>query len=152
MGHNCTEKGHIGKVAKFGYLLEDGDLHTVVNLWGCTECDSTSETLWEDFGTYNTTKEACKSNCNCFGCKVKTLQMNAGDAQRDISDKKWTSELQAYRNARSQGIQPAGTNIRQIEAAHIASEKLGRAYNAETMPKAETINNKSAEVMKELGV
>ncbi len=36
--------------------------------------------------------------------------------------------------------------------AHKASEHLGRAYDADTMPKAKDINNKSAEVMKELGV
>ena len=88
----------------------------------------------------------------CFGCKVGTLEMGTGDASRDIPDKKWTAELQAYRDARSQGIQPAGTTIKQIEAAHIASEKLGRPYDADTMPQAHTINKKSAEVMKELGV
>ena len=89
---------------------------------------------------------------DCFGCKALTLQINPGDAARDIPDKKWNSELQAYRDARAQGIQPSGTRMADIEAAHIASEKLGRAYNSETMPKASTINNKSAEVMKELGV
>jgi hypothetical protein len=88
----------------------------------------------------------------CFGCKVWTLELNSGDATRDIPDKKWNSELQAYRDARAQGIQPSGTRMNDIEAAHQASEKMGRAYNSETMPKAQTINNKSAEVMKELGV
>jgi hypothetical protein len=29
----------------------------------------------------------------CFGCKAGTLQMNAGDATRDIPDKKWNAEL-----------------------------------------------------------
>jgi len=77
--------------------------------------------------------------------------MNPGDATRDISDKKWTSELQAYRDAKSQGIQPAGTNRHQVEAAHKASEILGKAYNAETMPKAKDITPKAAAVMKEIG-
>jgi hypothetical protein len=88
----------------------------------------------------------------CFGCKVGTLELNSGDATRDIPDKKWTSELQAYRDARAQGIQPSGTRMKDIEAAHKASETMGRAYNSETMPKAQTINSKSAETMKELGV
>lgn len=87
----------------------------------------------------------------CFGCKVSTLQMNQGDAGRDIPDKKWNGELQAYRDARSQGIQPAGTNKAAVESALKASETMGRAYNAEKMPKAHTINKKSAEALKSIG-
>lgn len=89
---------------------------------------------------------------NCFGCKALTLQMNAGDAKRDIPDKKWNAELQAYRDARAQGIQPAGTTMRHIKEAHQASEVLGRPYDADSMPKAKDINKKTAEVMKEVGV
>ena len=88
---------------------------------------------------------------DCFGCKGSTLQMNSGDAKRDIPDKKWKSELNAYRDARDQGIQPSGTSMRDIEQAHKASETLGVAYNAETMPKAKDINSKTAQVMKEIG-
>jgi hypothetical protein len=87
----------------------------------------------------------------CFGCKGSTLQMNSGDAKRDIPDKKWNAELQAYRDARDQGMRPAGTSMHQIEAAYTASETLGTAYNSETMPKAHQINKKSVEVMKEIG-
>lgn len=87
----------------------------------------------------------------CFGCKAMTLQMNAGDAKRDIPDKKWNAELAAYRDARAQGIQPAGTTMRHIEQAHQASETLGKPYNADTMPKAGNITSKTAEVMKEIG-
>ena len=87
----------------------------------------------------------------CFGCKGLTLQMNSGDARRDIPDKKWNAELQAYRDARAQGIQPAGTTMRDIVAAHKASEVLGKAYNADTMPKTKDINQKSATIMKEIG-
>jgi hypothetical protein len=87
----------------------------------------------------------------CFGCKGLTLQMNSGDAKRDIPDKKWNSELQAYRDARAQGIQPAGTTMRHVQEAHKASEILGKAYNADTMPKTKDINQKSAAVMKEIG-
>ena len=87
----------------------------------------------------------------CFGCKGLSLQMNAGDAKRDIPDKKWNSELQAYRDARAQGIQPAGTTMRHIKEAHEASEKLGKAYNADTMPRANAIDKKVVEVMKEIG-
>jgi hypothetical protein len=87
----------------------------------------------------------------CFGCKGLGLQMNTGDATRDIPDKKWNSELQAYRDARAQGIQPAGTTMRHVQEAHRASEVLGKAYDADTMPKTKDINHKSAAVMKEIG-
>jgi hypothetical protein len=87
----------------------------------------------------------------CFGCKVIGLQVNAGDAKRDIPDKKWNAELQAYRDARSEGIQPAGTTYRHIEEARKASEVLNKPYDANTMPKAKDINKKSAEVLKETG-
>jgi hypothetical protein len=87
----------------------------------------------------------------CFGCKVMGLQVNAGDAKRDIPDKKWNAELQAYRDARAEGIQPAGTTYRHIEEARAASEVLNKPYDANTMPKAKDINKKSAEVLKETG-
>ena len=87
----------------------------------------------------------------CFGCKGLTLQMNTGDATRDIPDKKWNSELQAYRDARAQGIEPAGTTMRHVQEAHRASEVLGKAYDADTMPKTKDITPKAAPVMKEIG-
>jgi len=77
--------------------------------------------------------------------------MNTGDTTRDISDKKWNSELKAYEDARKQGMQPAGTSMRDIQAAYKASETLGKAYNAETMPKTKDITTKTVEVMKEIG-
>lgn len=41
-----------------------------------------------------------------------TNSANGWDATRQ---KRWDSELQAYRDARAQGIQPAGTSRRKIE-------------------------------------
>lgn len=87
----------------------------------------------------------------CFGCKGLSLQMNTGDATRDIPDKKWTGELQAYRDARAQGMQPAGTTRHHIQEAYRASEVLGKAYDADTMPKTKDITPKAAAVMKEIG-
>ena len=88
---------------------------------------------------------------DCFGCKVQTLELNTGDAGRDIPDKKWNSELSAYRDARAQGIQPSGTRMHDVEAAHKASETLGQAYNGDTMIKTKDITPKSVEIMKEIG-
>ncbi len=87
----------------------------------------------------------------CFGCKIGTLELSPGDASRPIADKKWTGELEAYKEARAQGMQPAGTTHRHIQEAYQASEVLNKPYNADTMPKAKDINKKSVEVLKEVG-
>ena len=90
----------------------------------------------------------------CFGCKGMSIQMNAGDAdsRRVIPNKKFNAELNAYKEARAQGIQPAGTTMKKVQEAVKASETMGRPYDAQKMPPAKTINKKSAAAMKELGV
>ena len=132
---------------------EDGKkVYWVTTLYGCTGCDATSEEGWfnqEDDEPIDHTK--CGGPDVCFGCKVRTLQLNAGDATRDIPDKKWTAELNEYKKARAEGLRPAGTTYAHIEEARKASETLGTAYNAETMPKAKDITKNTAEVMKEIG-
>lgn len=77
----------------------------------------------------------------CFGCKAATLEMNAGDAshKKTMTTKKWDSELQAYRDARAQGIQPAGTSMKAVQDAVKASENLGKAYDGNTMPPAQKL-------------
>lgn len=89
----------------------------------------------------------------CFGCKAMGLQMNSGDANsaKMVSNKKWEDRLARYRQAKADGIQPAGTRVHQIEAAYKASETLGKAYNAETMVNANKVTKGVAEVMKEIG-
>lgn len=142
---------HITKVVTWGYNLINGDMVSYVALYGCTKCDETSNVPFvsDDFKAIDHTK--CGGPYECFGCKAKGLQLNTGDATRDISDRKWTSELQAYRDAKSQGIQPGGTTRAHVEAAYTASETMGKAYNSETMPKAHQIDKKTSEVMKEIG-
>ena len=90
----------------------------------------------------------------CFGCKGLSIQMNSGDAdsRRTIPNKKFNAELNAYKEARAQGIQPNGTSMAKIQEAVKASETLGRPYDGGKMPPAKAINKKSAAVMKELGV
>lgn len=152
MEYNCEVNGHIGRENKWEYKLENGQVKEYTTEYGCLKCDATSPTLWPGFGEYTIIKEPCTENCDCFGCKVKTLQMNAGDATRDIPDKKWTSELNEYKKARAEGIQPGGTTRAHIEAARTASENMGKAYNSEKMAPAHQIDKKVAGVMKELGV
>ena len=55
-----------------------------------------------------------------------------------------------YKEARRQGIQPAGTTMDKIIAAEKASENLGRAYNAEKDPNAKTIDKKTAMAINEV--
>jgi hypothetical protein len=58
--------------------------------------------------------------------------MNTGEANsnRFTSTKKWDKELQAYRDARAQGIQPAGTSMKKIQEAVRISNETGKAYGA----------------------
>lgn len=90
----------------------------------------------------------------CFGCKGLTLSMNAGDAdsRKTMTNKKFNREIDAYKEARAQGIQPAGTSMQKIQEAVKASETLGRAYNAEKMPPANKITKNTAAIMKEVGI
>ena len=140
---------HITKVLEWEYILDNGQMYQKVTSYGCTKCDAVSDVPFPTAEIF-----VDHTNCKydpCFGCKAKTLQLNAGDATRDIPDKKWTSELDEYKKARAEGIRPAGTTYAHIEEARTASETLGTAYNAETMPKAKQITKKTAEVMKEIG-
>lgn len=52
-------------------------------------------------------------------------------------------DLAAYRTARANGIQPAGTTLAKVRDAEQASRMLGRPYNADTMPPANMIVNKN---------
>jgi len=69
----------------------------------------------------------------CFGCKLVTLNLSTGDASTRVpmSTRKWDAELQAYRDARSQGIQPASTKMKDIKAAVAASNHFGTAFKAD---------------------
>ena len=85
----------------------------------------------------------------CFGCKVSTVQLNAGDANSSkmVSGRKWNAEIDAYKQARAEGIQPAGTSMKAVEAARKASDTLGRAYDAGSMIAANRVNERSAKLM-----
>jgi len=141
---------HCSKVLEFGF---DEKMNYKAALYGCTGCDATSLVPFPHIES----EQIDHSNCGdeCFGCKAKNLQLATGDARGDViasgtTQKKWNSELEAYRSARAQGIQPNGTKRKQVEAAHEASEKLGSAYDGNTMVQARKLDKKTAHVMKEL--
>lgn len=62
----------------------------------------------------------------CFGCKVGSLQMS--DVRAHASLKHTDRELNAYRDARKQGIQPRSTRMTDIVKAEQTSQLTGRAY------------------------
>ena len=65
---------------------------------------------------------------------------------------KWNGELDAYRAARAQGIQPAGTSMAHVKAAVEASNAMGSAYDADTaIAPAQSINKKSIASLSEVG-
>ena len=90
----------------------------------------------------------------CFGCKIMGLQMSPGDAssQKSTSNKKWDGELDAYRAARADGIQPAGTTLKKVQEARRASEVMGKAYDANTMTNSKLIKNNTVSKLKEVGL
>jgi len=140
---------HISKVLEWGF---SADHNFEAALWGCVLCDVTAD---KPFEYEEVSIDHTQCGPDCFGCKAKNLQLNAGDARGDViasgtTQKKWNSELEAYRSARAQGIQPNGTKRKQIEAAYDASEKLGVAYDGGTMVQARKIDKPTATVMREL--
>jgi hypothetical protein len=127
-------------------------MNPYVALYGCTECDATSV---KPFVSKKEIYAQDHSNCDsnpCFGCKAKGLQLSPGDAngRAAMPKRKWEGELNRYKEARRQGIQPAGTTMDKIIAAEKASENLGRAYNAEKDPNAKTIDKKTAMAINEV--
>ena len=82
------------------------------------------------------------------------VHVNTGDANssKTMTKKRWDAELNAYAGARKQGVQPAGTTMRAVAESLEASDKLGTAFDAGTMPAAKQITKHKAKVMKEAGI
>ena len=142
---------HTSKVLEWGF---DEKYNTIPVKYGCGECHETYTTLPiypEATSDHNNHDDYIDG---CFACKIRTLELNTGDAGRasSMSQKKWDAELNAYADARSQGIQPAGTTMKAVAEAKEASDKLGTAFDAGVMPAAQKITKQTASVMKEIGV
>jgi hypothetical protein len=76
----------------------------------------------------------CSSACSTkehrtFGecMRAKDLQLNPNLSNTGAT-KAWDGELQAYRDARSQGIQPSGTTMAKIREAEEISQRTGQAF------------------------
>lgn len=147
-----TKCHHISRVVEWSF----NDNHDFVpSAYDCVLCDATSPKPFpheEQVASIDHTE--CDTN-PCFGCKARGLQLNTGDAnsQKSMSNKKWHGELDAYRAARAQGIQPAGTSMAHIKAAVDASNITGKAYDADTaVVSAQAITKQTVTSMKEVGV
>ena len=85
--------------------------------------------------------ENCSTACvtrdhESFGecLKAKALRVgycrSATGGLDATKEKKWQRELDAYKDARAQGVQPSGTRLHQTENAMRISEATGTAYQA----------------------
>lgn len=140
---------HISKVLEWGFT----DTHDYkVTKYGCLNCDEVSDVPFPSDEVI-IDHATCGGPEVCFGCKAAGLQLNTGDAssQKQTSNKKWEGELEAYRSARAQGIQPSGTSMEKIQEARRASDAMGAAYDANTMPDTNIIQNKTVSKLKEVG-
>ena len=142
---------HTSRVSKWGM---DDKFNSIPVEYDCSDCGEVSTTAFvyeevpSDHSQHSDYVDAC------FACKVRTLELNTGDAGRadaKMSQRAWDKELYAYEDARKQGIQPAGTSMQAIRAAHEASDKLGAAYNADVMPATDKITKASVEGLKHTG-
>jgi hypothetical protein len=82
----------------------------------------------------------CRSGCatqdhSSYGeclraATVRVAYCNSAQGYDYSKQKSWDSELQAYRDARAQGIEPEGTDRRSIEEAVRISDRIGKAHDA----------------------
>ena len=147
---SLTQHEHISKILEWGL---DNKMAYKPSLYGCTQCDVTSP---EPFKYEDIFVDHTICGPDCFGCKAKGLQMNAGDAKHSVvasgtTQKKWDKELAFYKDARAQGVQPEGTSRAAVQKALEASEVLNKPYDGGKMPKASHINEKTVEVLMEVG-
>ena len=141
---------HISKVIEWGFT----DTHDfLATKYGCVNCEETSPTPFVTDDVFIDHSQ-CGGPDVCFGCKASGLQLSTGDAHhgKTMNNKKWNNELNAYREARDQGIQPAGTSMEKINEARRASDVMGKAFDANTMGNTEMIQKNTVGKLKEVGL
>lgn len=75
---------------------------------------------------------ACRTGCptpglhRTWGECARAASIQIGDLDAS-TQKRWDKELNLYRSAREQGIQPSSTSATATRAALDASDKLGKA-------------------------
>lgn len=72
-----------------------------------------------------------ESYAECLKAKtVKVAYCDSANGRDATAQKRWDAELSAYREARAEGIQPAGTKRSQVENAKRLSDAAGKAWDA----------------------
>lgn len=76
----------------------------------------------------------CRTGCptqdhNSWGECLLASNIHIGQIDATAERKK-DKELSAYRDARRQGVQPAGTTMAKVRRAMEISERTGKAYDA----------------------
>ena len=128
-----SNHSHISRVKEWGYHLDDGSMTPYAKLYDCTICGIESTEVFKDEDDVFIDHSKCSYD-PCFGCKARSIQMNAGDAKSAIisggmTQKAWDKELDLYKQARSQGIQPDSTRTKDIQKAIELSNEHGKAYD-----------------------
>ena len=128
-----SNHSHISRVKEWGYHLDDGSMTPYAKLYDCTICGIESTEVFKDEDDIFIDHSKCSYD-PCFGCKARSIQMNAGDAKSAIisggmTQKAWDKELDLYKQARSQGIQPDSTRTKDIQKAIELSNEHGKAYD-----------------------
>lgn len=73
----------------------------------------------------------CESYAACLkGKSLRVAYCNSAGGSDYTAQKKWDKELDAYRDARKQGIQPASTKSDAIQRAVAISDATGSPYQA----------------------
>jgi hypothetical protein len=88
------------------------------------------------------TRMSCRTGCvtrdhESYGACLRAASLRVGWSNSAkgfdaTAEKKKDTELQAYRDARAAGVQPAGTRMPQIRQAMELSAKAGAAFDAGT--------------------
>jgi hypothetical protein len=78
---------------------------------------------------------SCGSGCLTMGACLRGKGIRVGFCQSvkgldATKEKRWEGELAAYRDARAQGVQPAGTTMSAVRRAMEISDHTGVAYDA----------------------
>lgn len=121
---------HINQVAEWGWADENFG----PSLWKCGWCGLESKERFYEYEEEAVDHTKCGGPKKCFACKARTLSVSTGDANSKMlmPQKKWDAELNAYKSAIDQGIEPATTNMADITAAVALSDAAGKAFDSTT--------------------
>jgi hypothetical protein len=81
---------------------------------------------------------SCGDGHETYGACLRAKNLRIGYCKSHVGidytrQKQWDQELSLYRDARDQGVQPAGTQTHQTRLALDVSDKSGKAFDASNM-------------------